>query len=63
MKNNEQIQLLALGNRWRNRARTFMAEAERSARPADIVRLTAIASTLEWAASDLSVYQSQEDAT
>jgi hypothetical protein len=63
MKDNLQIELLALGNRWRNRATTFMSEAERSARPADIIRLTAMASTLEWAANDLSVYQCREGST
>ncbi len=44
----------ALTERWRARARDLMAKAEQVRRPAEIVRLTAMASTLEWAASDLS---------
>jgi hypothetical protein len=43
-----------LARKWRGRARCFMEEAEQTRRPADMVRLTAMASTLEWAASDLS---------
>jgi hypothetical protein len=49
-------ELSALGERWRVRARTFMEEAERSRRSAEVVGLTAMASTLEWAAGDLSFY-------
>jgi hypothetical protein len=48
-----QRELIALSDRWRARAKTFMSEAERARRGADMVRLTAMASTLEWAASDL----------
>jgi hypothetical protein len=44
----------ALTEQWRARARDLMAKAEQARRPAEIVRLTAMASTLEWAASDLS---------
>ena len=51
-----QAELSALGERWRARARKFMAEAEQSTRSADIISLTAMASTLEWAAGDLSIY-------
>jgi len=46
--------------RWRKRAKTFMGDAERTARPADIVRLTAMASTLEWAAGELSIYADEQ---
>jgi hypothetical protein len=46
--------LRALADQWRARARHFMEEAEQTRSPADMVRLTAMASTLEWAASDLT---------
>jgi len=42
-----------LTHKWRGRARQFMEEAKQTRRPADMVRLTAMASTLEWAASDV----------
>lgn len=45
--------LSMLAGQWRARARHFMDDAERTRRGADVVRLTAMASTLEWAASDL----------
>jgi hypothetical protein len=48
-----QRELIALSDRWRARAKRFMSEAERARRGADMVRLTAMASTLEWAASDV----------
>ena len=53
MSANINAQLLEVAERWRKRARTFSAEAAGPARTADIIRLTAMASTLEWAASDL----------
>lgn len=53
MTANIETQLNALAEQWRGRARTFMDEAERCRRPADLVWLTAMASTLEWAAGDL----------
>lgn len=46
--------LRALADEWRARARRFMEEAEHARGSADMVRLTAMASTLEWAAGDLS---------
>ncbi len=46
--------LRALADQWRARARRFMEEAEHARWSADMVRLTAMASTLEWAAGDLS---------
>ena len=50
-------ELVALQERWRTRAARFSTEAHSPAcRPTDIVRLTAMASTLEWAAGDLCVY-------
>jgi hypothetical protein len=49
-------ELIALQERWRKRASLFSLEAHSPVcRPADIVRLTAMASTLEWAATDVSV--------
>jgi hypothetical protein len=56
MSVNLNTELSALMDKWRARAKRLMAEAERTARHAEIVRLTAMASTLEWAASDLSIY-------
>ena len=49
-------ELMALCGRWRARARRFMAEAEQARRGADMIRLTAMASTLDWAESDLSFH-------
>lgn len=46
--------LRVLADQWRARARRFMEEAEHAHWSADMVRLTAMASTLEWAAGDLS---------
>jgi hypothetical protein len=45
--------LCTLVDQWRARARRFMEDAEQTRWPADMVRLTAMASTLEWAAGDL----------
>jgi hypothetical protein len=53
MNENVGTQLSALAEQWRGRARTFMHEAEQSRLPADMIRLTAMASALEWAAGDL----------
>lgn len=53
MNGNMRTELSALAEQWRGRARMFMHEAEQCRRPADMVRLTAMASTLEWAAGDL----------
>jgi hypothetical protein len=47
-------ELTALAEQWRRSARRFMAEAERTRGRKDMVRLTAIASTLEWVAADLT---------
>lgn len=54
MNTNSQPHLTALTLQWRARAKRFMEEAELAQRSAEIVRLTAMASTLEWAASDLA---------
>jgi hypothetical protein len=48
-----QSELIALSDRWRVRAKRFMSEAEQARRSPDTIRLTAMASTLEWAASDV----------
>lgn len=56
MNDNMRDELVTLCVRWRARARTFMADAEQARRGADMVRLTAMASTLEWTAWDLSFY-------
>lgn len=53
-------ELNELAERWRERARKFMAEAERVRTNADIVRLTAMASTLEWSARDLMTFVETE---
>jgi hypothetical protein len=53
MNGNVRTELSVLAEQWRGRARTFMDEAEQCRRGADMVRLTAMASTLEWAAGDL----------
>jgi hypothetical protein len=47
-------ELAALCLKWRARAREYIADAELSHRGADIVQLTAMASTLNHAADDLS---------
>jgi hypothetical protein len=49
-------ELMALASRWHERARNFMAEAERPRRPFDIVRLTALASTLDFCARELTAF-------
>ena len=54
MNSNSQPDVTALTDQWRAGAKELMAKAEGARRPAEIVRLTAMASTLEWAASDLS---------
>ena len=54
MNSSSQPEITALTEQWRARAKRLMAEAEVAQRSAEIVRLTAMASTLEWAASDLS---------
>ncbi len=54
MNSNSQPDVTALTDQWRSRAKELMAKAEGARRPAEIVRLTAMASTLEWAASALS---------
>lgn len=48
------VELAAPCGRWHMRAAEFMAEASRTANSRDIVRLTAMASTLDFAARDLS---------
>src|SRR6267143_1300175 len=48
-----ETEITALCERFRVRAETFRCEAVASARSGDIVRLTAMASTLEWAAREL----------
>jgi hypothetical protein len=48
--------LRSLCTQWRARANRFTAEAELTHRGADIVRLTSVAVTLEWAARDLSFH-------
>ena len=48
-----QHELITLSDRWRARAKRFMSEAEQARRGPDMIRLTAMASTLEWAASDV----------
>ena len=54
MSGNVQDCLCYLADEWRARARRFIEEAEQARRPAELVRLTAMASTLEWAAGDLA---------
>ncbi len=54
MNRDRRPETTAITEQLRARARQLMAEAEGAHRSADIVRLTAMASTLEWAASDLS---------
>lgn len=63
MNTNSQHQMTALTLQWRARAKRFMEEAEFAQRAAEIVRLTAMASTLEWAASDLSWFVQGPPAT
>lgn len=46
--------LLAFCGRWRARAETYRAEAERAPVCRDAVRLAVMASTLDWAARDLA---------
>jgi hypothetical protein len=53
MNGNVRSALGMLAEQWRGRARTFMDEAEQCRRGADMIRLAAMASTLEWAAGDL----------
>ena len=53
MNHHTQVDISDLADQWRIRARQFMREAERSRASAELVRLTATAATLEWAASDL----------
>jgi hypothetical protein len=53
----QQDPVAELVRRWRARARTFMDDAERSSRHDDIVRLTAMASTLEWASSEVTWFE------
>jgi hypothetical protein len=60
MNANLNAELMELMEKWRARARKFMGEADQTARHAEIVRLTAMASTLEWAAADLSIYVESE---
>ena len=49
-------ELAELQERWRQRAVRFSREANMpNCQRADVMRLTAMASTLEWAAADLSV--------
>lgn len=55
-------ELAALRERWRSRARRFMDEAERARTSVDVARLTAMASTLEWAATDMAVYSTPVNA-
>jgi hypothetical protein len=56
-------EIVTLIDQWRVRAKNFMAEAEQARRSLEIVRLTALASTLDWAAMDLScLVRSQETA-
>ncbi|MEJ0040243.1 MAG: hypothetical protein WDO68_30145 [Gammaproteobacteria bacterium] len=47
-------ELMALFGRWRVRAETYRAEAERALVCRDAVRLAAMASTLAWCARDLA---------
>jgi hypothetical protein len=55
-------ELLALQERWRQRAERFSAQAHSpGCRSSDIVRLTAMASTLEWAASEVALYTPTAD--
>lgn len=53
MNGNVGTELSVLAEQWRGRARTLMHEAEQYRPPADMIRLTAMASTLEWAVDDL----------
>jgi len=62
MNDDFKAELIALTAKWRTRAKRFMADAEHVTRYAEVVRLTAMASTLEWAASDLSVYADSHEA-
>ncbi|MEP7246307.1 MAG: hypothetical protein ABI885_21880 [Gammaproteobacteria bacterium] len=54
MNDNSQPEITVLTDQWRARAKELMGNAHETLLPAEIVRLTAMASTLEWAASDLS---------
>jgi hypothetical protein len=54
MNHHSEVDLDELADQWRARAKKFMQEAERGRGPAETIRLTAMASTLEWAASDLA---------
>jgi hypothetical protein len=55
-------ELVALHERWRKRAAQFSKEAHApTCRQTDVIRLTAMASTLEWAATDLSIYTSSSN--
>ncbi|MEP7244768.1 MAG: hypothetical protein ABI885_13965 [Gammaproteobacteria bacterium] len=53
MRTVAQAELLALSERWRSRARSFMADAEAATNSRDVIRLAAMAVTLEVAARDL----------
>lgn len=53
MNENVGTELRVLAEQWRRRARTLMHEAEQCRLRANMIRLTAMASTLEWGAGDL----------
>ena len=56
-----QVELSELARRWREKAVRYMADANEPARrSADIVRLTAMASTLEWAACEIESLAGRE---
>ena len=50
------VEIVAMCQRFRARAETFMRESYRSANLRSVVRLTTIASTLDWAARELEVH-------